>query len=74
MKIVAILNGKAGNGGAPALIPALRVQLHSALADICIPATAEAATEAARSAVRNGADVIIAGGGDGTRDDGGGAP
>lgn len=66
MNIVAILNRHAGRGSAAELVPALRVHLHAALAAVCMPASAEEAANAAADAVRDGADVILAAGGDGT--------
>jgi len=66
MNVVAILNPNAGKGIAAALPSALRVQLGAALADIRCPADAEDATTQVRDAVRGGADVILAAGGDGT--------
>ncbi len=66
MKVVAILNEHAGNGAAARLLPLLRVQLHAALADVRLPRCAEEATAQVRAAVRDGADVILAAGGDGT--------
>jgi YegS/Rv2252/BmrU family lipid kinase len=66
MNVVAILNRNAGKGIAASLIPALRVQLGAALADVRLPANAAEATAQVRDAVRGGADVILAAGGDGT--------
>lgn len=66
MYVVAILNRNAGKGIAATLPPALRVQLGAALADVRLPADAAEATAQARDAVREGADVILAAGGDGT--------
>lgn len=66
MNIVAILNRHAGRGNAAELVPALRVYLHAALAAVRLPASAEEAASAAADAVRDGADVILAAGGDGT--------
>jgi len=66
MKVVAVLNEHAGNGSARSLLPLLRVQLHAALADVRTPRCAAEATAHVRAAVRDGADVILAAGGDGT--------
>lgn len=66
MNVVAILNCHAGRGKAAELLPALRVHLHAALAAVRMPASAEEAASAAEDAVRDGADVILAAGGDGT--------
>lgn len=66
MNVVAILNRNAGKGIAASLPPALRVQLGAALADVCSPSCAEDAADRVRRAVRDGADVILAVGGDGT--------
>ncbi len=66
MNVVAILNPNAGRGIADRLLPQLRVQLNGALVNAHMPRSGEEATEHVRDAVRDGADVILAAGGDGT--------
>ena len=66
MKLVAIMNPRARNGHPDALIPALRAEFGDRLVRIEEPSDPEQGRRLTRKAAEEGADTIIAIGGDGT--------